>query len=97
MAKEVDTMMQAYRREDTVSFSKASRHLGEIINVAKRKGHVVLSRNNRPETVILPIKAYEAMIQDREHLLTALEVQERKAMSRGKRISWDSLKTKCGL
>ena len=90
-------METAYRREEIVSSSKASKQLGEVLNVAKRKGRVVLSRNNRLEAVILPIEEYEGIVEDLEHLLTALEVQERKKSSRGKRVSWESLKAKYGL
>lgn len=90
-------METAYRREEIVSSSKASKQLGEVLNEAKRKGRVVLSRNNRLEAVILPIEEYESIVEDLEHLLTALEIQERKARGRGRRISWESLKTKYGL
>jgi prevent-host-death family protein len=90
-------METAYRREEIVSSSKASKHLGEVLDEAKRKGRIVLSRNNRLEAVILPIEEYEGIVEDLEHLLTALEIQERKATDRGKRISWESLKTKYGL
>ena len=90
-------METAYRREEIVSSSKASKQLGEVLNEAKRKGRMVLSRNNRLEAVILPIEEYEGIVEDLEHLLTALQIQERKARARGKRISWESLKTKYGL
>lgn len=90
-------METAYRREEIVSSSKASKRLGEVLNEAKRKGRMVLSRNNRLEAVILPIEEYEGIVEDLEHVLTALEIQERKARSRGKRISWESLKAKHGL
>lgn len=90
-------METAYRREEIISSSKASRNLGEVLNEAKRKGRVVLSRNNRLEAVILPIEEYENIVEDLEHLLTALEIQERKARDRGKRISWESLNAKHGL
>lgn len=90
-------METAYRREEIVSSSQASKQLGEVLNQAKRKGRMVLSRNNRLEAVILPIEEYEDMVDDLEHLLTALEIQERKAQDRGKRISWESLKAKYGL
>jgi prevent-host-death family protein len=71
--------------------------LGEVLNEAKRKGRIVLSRNNRLEAVILPIEEYEGIVEDLEHLLTALEIQERKSADRGKRVSWESLKAKYGL
>jgi prevent-host-death family protein len=87
----------AYRREEIVSSSKASKQLGEVLNEAKRKGRIVLSRNNRLEAVILPIEEYEGIVEDLEHLLTALEIQERKGRDRGKRITWESLKAKYGL
>ena len=90
-------METAYRREEIVSSSKASKNLGEVLNEAKRKGRMVLSRNNRLEAVILPIEEYENIVEDLEHLLTALEIQERKARDRGKRISWESLMAKHGL
>ena len=89
-------METAYRREEIVSSSKASKQLGEVLNEAKRKGRMVVSRNNRLEAVILPIEEYEDIVEDLEHLLTALEIRERKAGDRGKRISWESLKTKYG-
>jgi prevent-host-death family protein len=90
-------METAYRREEIVSSSKASKQLGEVLNEVKRKRRVVLSRNNRLEAVILPIEEYEGLVEDLEHLLTALEIQERKARARGKRISWETLKAKHGL
>ena len=90
-------METAYRRGEIISSSKASKQLGEVLNEAKRKGRVVLSRNNRLEAVILPIEEYEGIVEDLEHLLTALEIQERKGGDRGKRISWESLKAKYGL
>jgi len=82
-------METAYRREEIISSSKAAKQLGEVLNEAKRKGRVVLSRNNRLEAVILPIEEYEGIVEDLEHLLTALEIQERKARDRGKRVSWE--------
>ena len=90
-------MDTAYRREEIVSSSKASKQLGEVLNQAKQKGRIVLSRNNHREAVILPIEEYEGIIEDLEHLLIALEIQDRKARDRGKRISWESLKAKYGL
>jgi len=90
-------METAYRREEIVSSSKASKQLGAVLNEVKRKRRVVLSRNNRLEAVILPIEEYEGLVEDLEHLLTALEIQERKARARGKRISWETLKAKHGL
>ena len=90
-------METAYRREEIVSSSKASKQLGEVLDKAKQKGRMVLSRNNRLEAVILPIEEYEILVEDLEHLLTALEIQERKARDRGKRVSWESLKTKYDL
>ena len=90
-------METAYRREEIVSSSKASKQLGEVLNDAKRKGRVVLSRNNRLEAVILPIEEYEGIVEDLEHLLIALKIKERKAQDRGKRVSWQSLRAKYGL
>lgn len=90
-------METAYRREEIVSSSKASKHLGEVLNEAKRKGRIVLSRNNRLEAVILPIEEYEGIVDDLDHLLTALEIQERKARDHGKRVAWETLKAKHGL
>ncbi len=90
-------METAYRREEIVSSSKASKQLGAVLNEVKRKRRVVLSRNNRLEAVILPIEEYEGLVEDLEHLLTALEIQGRKAQARGKRISWETLKAKHGL
>ena len=90
-------MDTAYRREEIVPSSKASKQLGEVLNQAKQKGRIVLSRNNRLEAVILPIEEYEEIVEDLEHLLTALEIQDRKARDRGKRISWESLKAKYDL
>ena len=90
-------METAYRREEIISSSKASKHLGEVLREAKQKGRVVLSRNNRLEAVILPIEEYEGLVEDLEHLLIALEIRERKAKDRGKRISWETLKAKHGL
>ena len=71
--------------------------MGEVLNEARRKGRVVLSRNNHLEAVILPIEEYEDIVEDLEQLLTALEIHERKARGRGHRIPWESLKTKYGL
>ena len=90
-------MKTAYRREEIVSSSKASKQLGQVLNEAKRKGRVVLSRNNRLEAVILPIEEYEGIVEDLEHLLTALEIHERKKRDRAPRISWEALKAKYGL
>ncbi len=90
-------MDTAYQREEIVSSSQVSKRLGTILNEAKRKGRIVLSRNNRLEAVILPIEEYEGLVEDLEHLLTALEIKDRKTRSRGKRVSWESLKTKHGL
>lgn len=90
-------METAYRREEIISSSKASKQLGEVINEAKRKGRIVVSRNNRLEAVILPIEEYEGMVEDLEHLLTALEIHERKGRGKGKRISWESLKARYAL
>ena len=90
-------METAYRREEIISSSRASKRLGEVLNEVKRTGRLVLSRNNRLEAVILPIEEYEGIVEDLEHLLTALEIQDRKGRDRGKRISWRSLKAKYGL
>ena len=90
-------METAYRREEIVSSSEASKRLGEVLSEVKRKGRVVLSRNNRLEAVILPIEDYEELVEDIEHLLTALEIQERKAKDKGKRVPWESLKARHGL
>ena len=87
----------AYRREEIVPSSKASKQLGEVLNEAKRKGRMVVSRNNRLEAVILPIEEYEGIVEDLEHLLTALEIWDRKARDRGKRVTWESLKARHGL
>ena len=87
-------MNTAYRREEIIPSSAASKQLGEVLNEAKRRGRVVLSRNNRLEAVILPIEEYEEIVDDLEHLLTALEIWDRKARDRGKRITWESLKAK---
>ena len=90
-------METAYQREEIISSTKASKQLGEVLNAAKRRGRMVLSRNNRLEAVILPIEEYEGIVEDLEHLLTVFEIQERKARSRGKRITWESLKARHGL
>ena len=90
-------MGTAYRRDEIVSASTASKQFVEVLNEAKRKGRMILSRNNRLEAVILPIEEYEGIVEDLEHLLTALEVRDRKARGRGKRISWEALKAKHGL
>ena len=90
-------MNTAYRREEIIPSSQASKQLGEVLNEAKRKGRIVLSRNNRLEAVILPIEEYEEIVEDLEHLLIALEIQERKARDRGKRIAWEPLKAKYSL
>jgi prevent-host-death family protein len=87
----------AYRREEIISSSRASKQFGEVLNEAKRRGRLVLSRNNRLEAVILPIEEYEGIVEDLEHLLIALEIQDRKGRDRGKRVSWQSLKAKYGL
>jgi prevent-host-death family protein len=87
----------AYQREEIISSTKASKQLGEVLNAVKRRGRMVLSRNNRLEAVILPIEEYEGIVEDLEHLLTAFEIQERKARSRGKRVTWESLKARHGL
>ncbi len=90
-------MDTAYRREEIISSSQASKQLGEVLNQVKQKRRIVLSRNNRLEAVILPIEEYEEIVDDLEHLLTALEIWDRKARDRGKRIPWESLKAKYGL
>lgn len=90
-------METAYRREEIVSSSHASKQLGEILNTARRRGRVVVSRNNRLEAVILPIEEYEGIVEDLEHLLVALEIRERKGRAGGPRVSWESLKTRHGL
>lgn len=90
-------METAYCREEIVSSSKASKQLGAVLNEAKRKGRMVLSRNNRLEAVILPIEEYEGIVDDLDHLLTALEIQERKSRDRGKRIAWETVKARHGL
>ena len=86
-----------YRREEIVPCSSASKQFGEVLNEAKRTGRVILSRNNRREAVILPIEEYEGLVEDREHLLAALEIRGRKAGAGGKRISWEALKAKYSL
>ena len=90
-------MSIAYERQEIISTSEASRKLGEVLRFAKQKGRVILSKNNRLEAVILPLDGYEEMINDFEHLLIALEIQERKARAKGKHVSWESLKVKHGL
>jgi prevent-host-death family protein len=90
-------METAYRREEIVSSSEASKHLGQVLKEVKRTGRIVLSRNNRLEAVILPIEEYEGIVEDLEHLLAALEIEERKARDRGKRVPWQALKAKYGL
>lgn len=87
-------METVYRREEIISSSRASKRLEETLNEARRMGRLVLSRNNRLEAVILPIEEYEGIVEDLEHLLTALEIQDRKRRDRGKRVSWQSLKAK---
>ncbi len=90
----MDTM---YSRQEIISSSHASKQLGEVLKAAKQNGRVVLSRNNRLEAVILPIEAYEEIVEDLDHLLTSLEIQDRKARDRGKHVPWKTLKTKYGL
>lgn len=90
-------METAYRRDEIVSSSRASKQFGELLNQARRRGRIVLSRNNRLEAVILPIEEYEGIVEDLEHLLVALEIKERKARDRGERVTWGSLKAKHGL
>lgn len=80
-------METAYRREEIISSSRASKQLGEVLNEARRMGRLVLSRHNRLGAVILPIEEHEAIVEDLEHLLIALEIQNRKGRDRGKRIS----------
>ena len=87
-------MDTASRREEIVSSSTASKQLGEVLNQVKRQGRVVLSRNNRLEAVLLPIEEYEGIVEDLEHLLTALEIGDRKTRARGTRVTWESLKVK---
>ena len=89
-------MDTAYRRDEIVSYSRASRQLGEVLNRARRAGRVVLSRNNRLEAVLLPIEEYEELVEDLDHLLISIEITERKA-GRGKRIPWETLKARHGL
>jgi prevent-host-death family protein len=89
-------MDTAYRRDEIVSSSQASKQLGEILDRARRAGRVVLSRNNRLDAVVLPIEEYEELVDDLDHLLTSLEIAERKS-ERGKRISWAALKARHGL
>jgi prevent-host-death family protein len=90
-------MNTAYRREEIVSTSEASKRLGKVLLEARQKGRIVLSRNNRLEAVIIPVEDYEEMVEDLEHILIALEISERKQKDRGKRISWETLKVKHGL
>ena len=90
-------MNTAYRREEIVSTSEASKKLGKVLRDARQKGRIVLSRNNRLEAVIIPVEDYEEMVEDLEHILIALEIHERKQRGRGKRISWESLKARHGL
>ena len=90
-------MSIAYERQEIISTTEASRKLGEVLRHAKQKGRMILSKNNRLEAVILPLDSYEEMIKDLEHLLMALEIQDRKARSSGKHITWESLKAKHGL
>ncbi len=90
-------MDTAYRREEIVSSSRAAKQLGDVLNQARSKGRVVLSRNNRLDAVVLPIEEYEELVEDLEHLLTALDIVERKKRDRGKRIAWATLKRKHGL
>lgn len=90
-------MDTAYRRDEIVSSSTAAKRLGEVLSRAKRSGRIVVSRNNRLDAVILPIEEYEGMVDDLEHLLTALEIHDRKRTNKGKRVAWDSLKIKYGL
>ena len=88
------SMETEYQRQEIISTSRASRQLGAVLDQAKRKGRVVVSRNNRLEAVILPIEEYEGIVEDLEHLLTALDIRERKAQGQGKHVSWQSLKKK---
>ena len=90
-------MSTAYERQEIISTSEASRKLGEVLRYAKEKGRVILSKNNHLEAVILPLDEYEEMIKDLEHLLMALEIQERKTRAKGKHVSWEFLKAKHGL
>lgn len=90
-------MDTAYRRDEIVSSSIAAKQLGQVLSRAKRAGRVVVSRNNRLDAVIIPIEEYEGMVDDLDHLLTALEIHDRKQAHKGKRVSWDSLKSKYGL
>ncbi|MBI2889621.1 MAG: type II toxin-antitoxin system Phd/YefM family antitoxin [Nitrospirae bacterium] len=89
-------MQTAYRRDEIVASSHASKHLGELLDRVKRKGRVVLSRKNRLEAVLVSVENYEEIIEDLEHLVTALEIGRRKTAG-GKRISWDTLKSRHGL
>ena len=90
-------MSITYERQEIISTTEASRKLGEVLRHAKQKGRMILSKNNHLEAVILPLDNYEEMIKDLEHLLMALEIQERKTRAGGKRVSWESLKAKHGL
>ncbi len=90
-------MDTSYRRDEIVPSSKAAKQLGEVLNEAKRTGRVVLSRNNKLEAVLLPIEEYEGLVGDLEHVLTALEVKERKDASHGKTVKWQAIKAKHGL
>ena len=64
---------------------------------AKQKRRAVPSRSNRLEVAILPIEEYEGIVEDLEHLLTALEIREGKVRGHGKRVPWEFLKAKHGL
>ena len=91
--------MIGYSRDEIISSSEASKHLGEILSKLKEKKarRLVLTRNNKLEAVILPIEDYEELLEDLDHLVIAIEIKERQERDAGKRIPWEKLKRKYGL
>jgi prevent-host-death family protein len=86
----------------TISFTEARAHLSELMDsVAKRHEHLVITRNGRPEAVVLSAVDYEALqetlaVLDDGNALEGLRESE-DDVAAGRVREWDDVKRELGL
>ena len=88
--------------EEVVSVSDLVRHFGSYLDQLKtsRLSKLLLTRQSGLEAVLLPIKEYESLLDNKDqldHYLLYQELKERGKEERGKRITRKELKRKYGL
>ena len=86
-------MAVTHTQNEPITPSEVGKRPSAVFERVKKTKRVVLSSNDRPEAILLPIEDYEALlaeyeelIADLDYLLLACEIAERKARAKGKRI-----------